>query len=71
MFRVSLHRRMRLSRFHHARATGTQYTVANTKNYYWAKASGTVVGTDTDTPPDSSFTRLNRVPPQSGRKSAP
>lgn len=45
-------------------ATGTQYTVANTKKYYWANASGTIVGTDTDTPPGFSFTRLNRVPPQ-------
>jgi len=45
-------------------ATGTQYTVANTHNYYWGNASGVVVGTDTDTPPGGSFTRLKRVPPQ-------
>jgi hypothetical protein len=45
-------------------ATGTQYTVANTNKYYWANASGTVVGTDTDTPPGPSFSRLKRVPPQ-------
>jgi hypothetical protein len=45
-------------------ATGTEYTVANTSQYYWANANGTVVGTDTDTPPGPTFTRLNRVQPQ-------
>ena len=45
-------------------ATGTRYTVANSYQYYWANASGTVVGTDTDTSPGAAFTRLNRVPPQ-------
>lgn len=45
-------------------ATGTQYTVANTRKYYWADASGTVVGTDTDTAPGPGFSKLRRVPPQ-------
>lgn len=45
-------------------ATGTQYTVANSHQYYWANASGAVVGTDTDTSPGSSFSRLKRVPPR-------
>lgn len=43
-------------------ATGIQYTVANSRGYYWVDASGTVVGTDTDTAPDVSFSRLNRTP---------
>ena len=45
-------------------ATGTQYTVANSHNYYWVNAGGTVVGTDTDTAPSASFSRLTRVPPR-------
>jgi hypothetical protein len=45
-------------------ATGTQYTVASSHQYYWANAGGTVVGTDTDTSPGAAFSRLNRVPPQ-------
>lgn len=45
-------------------ATGTQYEVFNKNQYYWANAAGTVVGTDTDTAPSSSFSRLNRVPPK-------
>lgn len=45
-------------------ATGTQYTVANTHEYYWVNPGGTVVGTDTDTAPGASFERLNRVPPR-------
>jgi hypothetical protein len=45
-------------------ATGTQYTVANTHQYYWVNATGAVVGTDTNTAPNASFSRLNRVPPQ-------
>jgi len=45
-------------------ATGTQYTVANSHRYYCVNASGTVVGTDTDTAPGVSVNRLNRVPPQ-------
>ncbi len=43
-------------------ATGTKYTVAAGHNFYWKNPSGTVVGTDTDTPPNG-FGRLDRVPP--------
>ncbi len=45
-------------------ATGTRYTVANNHRYYWVDARGTVLGTDTDTPPGADFHRLSRVPPQ-------
>lgn len=45
-------------------ATGTQYTVGNSYSYYWANAGGTVIGTDTATPPGLNFSRLTRVPPQ-------
>jgi hypothetical protein len=44
--------------------TGTKYTVANNHRYYWVNPGGTVLGTDTDTPPSSDFQRMNRVPPQ-------
>jgi hypothetical protein len=43
-------------------ASGTEYTVANTYQHYWANAAGVVVGTDTDTAPNG-FSRLARVPP--------
>jgi len=36
----------------------------NTSAFLVTYASGTVVGTDTDTSPGSSFSRLKRVPPQ-------
>jgi hypothetical protein len=36
----------------------------NTSAFLITYASGTVVGTDTDTSPGSSFSRLKRVPPQ-------
>lgn len=45
-------------------ATGAQHTVANTHKYYWANASGTVIGTDTDTTSGPAFSRLKQVPPQ-------
>ena len=48
-------------------ASGTQYTVANTYKYYWANASGSVVGTDTDTSPGASFSQLKRVPRRNNR----
>ena len=40
----------------------TIYTVANNHKFYWVNPSGTVVGTETDTPP-KGFSRLNRMPP--------
>jgi hypothetical protein len=43
-------------------ATGSEYTVSNTHNYYWVNPAGTVVGTNTDTAPNG-FSRLSRVPP--------
>jgi hypothetical protein len=43
-------------------ATGNRYTVENTHRYYWVNPQGSVVGTDTDTPP-AGFERLQRVPP--------
>ena len=43
-------------------ATGTKYTVANGYNFYWKNAAGSIVGTETDTPPNG-FARLDRVPP--------
>jgi hypothetical protein len=45
-------------------ATGQQYTVADTHNFYWSDARGYVVGTDTDTPPGPDYSRLQRVPAQ-------
>ena len=46
-------------------ATGQQYVVSNTQNYYWSDAQGRVVGTATDTPParvtpDCSAFRRNK-----------
>ncbi len=43
-------------------STGDVYTVANEHKYYWVNASGAVIGTDTDTPPNG-YRRMNRVPP--------
>lgn len=43
-------------------STGDAYTVANQYKYYWVNPSGTVVGTDTDTPPNG-YRRMDRVPP--------
>ena len=45
-------------------ATGTRYTVANNHRHYWVNAGGTVLGTDTETPPSAAFHRLSGVPPQ-------
>lgn len=45
-------------------ATGQQYVVSNTANYYWVDAQGNVVGTSTDTSPGAGYTNLQRVPPQ-------
>ena len=44
-------------------ATGEKYTVANAHNFYWRNPRGTVIGTETDTPPGPDFARLQRVPP--------
>jgi hypothetical protein len=43
-------------------ATGTRYTVANTHQFYWVNPAGSVIGSETDTPP-SGYSRLQRVPP--------
>lgn len=43
-------------------ATGQTYTVANTHDYYWRNPAGTIIGTETDTPPGPNFSRLQRVP---------
>ncbi len=45
-------------------ATGQQYTVPNTSNYYWIDAGGNVVGTATDSAPGAGYTRMKRVPPK-------
>lgn len=45
--------------------TGAKYIVPDdvNYNYYWIDSSGNVYGSDTDSPPGPSFTRLNLAPP--------
>jgi len=47
-------------------ATGDEYTVPNTSQYYWQNARGQIVGTDTDTSPGPDFTRMARQQPGGG-----
>ncbi len=43
-------------------STGRQYTVDDKHRFYWVDPRGSVMGTDTDTPPPG-FTHMERLPP--------
>ncbi|MBV9523418.1 MAG: hypothetical protein JO010_11525 [Alphaproteobacteria bacterium] len=55
--------RTRLGIDYYANASGQQFTVENTHQYYWINDAGKVVGTETDTAPGADFSRMRRVSP--------